>query len=175
MFDTWNNFVFSSVITKRCDVNNGDCMHFCESMGTFGAKCSCARGYKLMQDGVNCEPRGIDVFLMNPQLNIMTITPNPTMWLLFSHINSWISMWQNRPDSSIHKCSIHKISARPWERKPAECHLIDQHRHYHILSFNTSQYHGVFPSHKWLCRKSFPKEIAPVGVQCHWGPHQEAA
>ncbi|XP_070769721.1 coagulation factor IXa, partial [Enoplosus armatus] len=44
------------VITKRCDVNNGDCMHFCELMGTFGAKCSCARGYRLMQDGVNCEP-----------------------------------------------------------------------------------------------------------------------
>ncbi|KAM9376198.1 coagulation factor IXa [Pholidichthys leucotaenia] len=44
------------VIEKRCDVNNGDCMHFCESMGTFGAKCSCATGYKLMQDGVTCEP-----------------------------------------------------------------------------------------------------------------------
>ncbi|XP_044060421.1 coagulation factor IXa [Siniperca chuatsi] len=44
------------VIAKRCDVNNGDCMHFCESMATFGAKCSCATGYRLMQDGVNCEP-----------------------------------------------------------------------------------------------------------------------
>ncbi|XP_062281899.1 coagulation factor IXa isoform X2 [Scomber scombrus] len=44
------------VIAKRCDVNNGDCMHFCESMGTFGAKCSCATGYRLMEDGVNCEP-----------------------------------------------------------------------------------------------------------------------
>ncbi|XP_037637181.1 coagulation factor IXa [Sebastes umbrosus] len=44
------------VITKRCDVNNGDCMHFCESMATFGAKCSCARGYRLMQDGLDCEP-----------------------------------------------------------------------------------------------------------------------
>ncbi|XP_034400153.1 coagulation factor IXa [Cyclopterus lumpus] len=44
------------VITKRCDVNNGDCMHFCESMATVGAKCSCARGYVLLQDGLNCEP-----------------------------------------------------------------------------------------------------------------------
>ncbi|XP_070819308.1 coagulation factor IXa [Chaetodon trifascialis] len=44
------------VITKRCDVNNGDCMHFCESMGTFGAKCSCATGYRLADDGFNCEP-----------------------------------------------------------------------------------------------------------------------
>ncbi|XP_070693289.1 coagulation factor IXa [Pempheris klunzingeri] len=44
------------VVVKRCDVNNGDCMHFCESMGTFGAKCFCATGYRLMQDGVNCEP-----------------------------------------------------------------------------------------------------------------------
>ncbi|XP_023142748.3 coagulation factor IXa [Amphiprion ocellaris] len=43
------------VVAKRCDVNNGDCMHFCESMGTFGAKCSCATGYKLMQDGFSCE------------------------------------------------------------------------------------------------------------------------
>uniref|UniRef100_A0A672J0M5 Coagulation factor IX n=1 Tax=Salarias fasciatus TaxID=181472 RepID=A0A672J0M5_SALFA len=42
-------------IAKRCDVNNGDCMHFCESMGTFGAKCSCARGYRLMEDGFSCE------------------------------------------------------------------------------------------------------------------------
>ncbi|KAM9849674.1 coagulation factor IXa [Aulostomus maculatus] len=44
------------VIAKRCDVNNGDCMHFCETLGTFGAKCSCATGYKLMQDGLQCQP-----------------------------------------------------------------------------------------------------------------------
>ncbi|XP_073343183.1 coagulation factor IXa [Pagrus major] len=44
------------VVAKRCDLNNGACMHFCESMGTFGAKCSCARGYRLMKDGLNCEP-----------------------------------------------------------------------------------------------------------------------
>uniref|UniRef100_A0A669F625 Coagulation factor IX n=1 Tax=Oreochromis niloticus TaxID=8128 RepID=A0A669F625_ORENI len=43
------------VIAKRCDVNNGDCMHFCDSLGVFGAKCSCATGYRLMQDGVSCE------------------------------------------------------------------------------------------------------------------------
>lgn len=48
----------SSVIAKRCDVNNGECMHFCELMGTFGAKCSCATGYRLMKDGLNCEPEG---------------------------------------------------------------------------------------------------------------------
>lgn len=45
-----------SVIAKRCDVNNGDCMHFCELLGTFGAKCACATGYRLMGDGLNCEP-----------------------------------------------------------------------------------------------------------------------
>uniref|UniRef100_A0A3Q4ADY0 Coagulation factor IX n=1 Tax=Mola mola TaxID=94237 RepID=A0A3Q4ADY0_MOLML len=45
------------VIAKRCDVNNGDCMHFCELMGTFGAKCSCATGYRLKEDGLNCEPK----------------------------------------------------------------------------------------------------------------------
>ncbi|CAN9515117.1 unnamed protein product [Ophioblennius macclurei] len=43
------------VLAKRCDVNNGECMHFCESLGTFGAKCSCARGYRLMEDGSSCE------------------------------------------------------------------------------------------------------------------------
>ncbi|XP_060935459.1 coagulation factor IXa isoform X2 [Limanda limanda] len=44
-------------LLKRCDVNNGDCQHFCEAMGTFGAKCSCATGYRLMEDGVKCEPQ----------------------------------------------------------------------------------------------------------------------
>ncbi|XP_059202023.1 coagulation factor IXa [Centropristis striata] len=44
------------VIEKRCDVNNGECMHFCNSAGTFGATCSCASGYVLMEDGVDCEP-----------------------------------------------------------------------------------------------------------------------
>ncbi|XP_028272184.1 coagulation factor IXa [Parambassis ranga] len=43
------------VVAKSCDVNNGDCMHFCNSLGTSGAKCSCANGYRLMQDGLNCE------------------------------------------------------------------------------------------------------------------------
>ncbi|XP_010734903.3 coagulation factor IXa [Larimichthys crocea] len=43
-------------IAKRCDVNNGDCMHFCETKATVGAKCSCATGYRLMKDGLNCEP-----------------------------------------------------------------------------------------------------------------------
>lgn len=43
------------VIAKRCDVDNGHCMHFCDSMGTFGAKCSCAMGYRLLSDGVTCE------------------------------------------------------------------------------------------------------------------------
>ncbi|KAE8285743.1 Coagulation factor IX [Larimichthys crocea] len=45
-----------SSIAKRCDVNNGDCMHFCETKATVGAKCSCATGYRLMKDGLNCEP-----------------------------------------------------------------------------------------------------------------------
>ncbi|MED6255067.1 hypothetical protein ATANTOWER_004183 [Ataeniobius toweri] len=43
------------VIVKRCDVNNGDCMHFCGTLGSFGVKCFCATGYKLMPDGVSCE------------------------------------------------------------------------------------------------------------------------
>ncbi|XP_061643600.1 coagulation factor IXa isoform X2 [Phyllopteryx taeniolatus] len=43
-------------LQKRCDLNNGDCGHFCESMGHAGGKCYCAEGYKLMQDGISCEP-----------------------------------------------------------------------------------------------------------------------
>ncbi|XP_061542581.1 coagulation factor IXa [Phycodurus eques] len=43
-------------LQKRCDLNNGDCGHFCKSMGHAGGKCYCAEGYKLMQDGISCEP-----------------------------------------------------------------------------------------------------------------------
>ncbi|XP_077387530.1 coagulation factor IXa [Festucalex cinctus] len=43
-------------VMKRCDLNNGDCGHFCEPMGIVGGKCYCAEGYKLMQDGISCEP-----------------------------------------------------------------------------------------------------------------------
>ncbi|XP_053735135.1 coagulation factor IXa [Synchiropus splendidus] len=46
------------IVTKRCDVNNGGCMHICESMDTLGAKCSCAKGYRLIQDGTTCVPEG---------------------------------------------------------------------------------------------------------------------
>lgn len=53
----------SSVLGKRCDVNNGDCMHFCEPLGTSGAKCSCVTGYRLTEDGVSCQPESICIFL----------------------------------------------------------------------------------------------------------------
>ncbi|CAB1325379.1 unnamed protein product [Coregonus sp. 'balchen'] len=39
------------VTARQCEINNGECMHFCESLGIFGAECSCAEGYKLAQDG----------------------------------------------------------------------------------------------------------------------------
>lgn len=60
-----DGFYSPSVIAKRCDVNNGDCMHFCELLGTFGAKCTCAAGYRLMEDGLNCEPEGNPFLLSN--------------------------------------------------------------------------------------------------------------
>ncbi|XP_061756034.1 coagulation factor IX-like [Nerophis ophidion] len=41
-------------ILKRCDINNGDCMHFCESRDT-GVTCACATGYKLMPDRTSCQ------------------------------------------------------------------------------------------------------------------------
>lgn len=44
------------VVARRCDVNNGECMHFCESVGSFGALCSCAEGYQLHENGRDCEP-----------------------------------------------------------------------------------------------------------------------
>ncbi|XP_056456349.1 coagulation factor IXa [Gadus chalcogrammus] len=43
---------------KRCDVNNGDCWHFCESAGDAGTRCSCADGFKLSEDGLDCLPEG---------------------------------------------------------------------------------------------------------------------
>uniref|UniRef100_UPI003AAB370A coagulation factor IXa n=1 Tax=Centroberyx gerrardi TaxID=166262 RepID=UPI003AAB370A len=63
------------VTARRCDLNNGDCMHFCESVGTFGAKCSCAEGYVLTDDGMNCEPDGITFSLWTASLqNITSVT-----------------------------------------------------------------------------------------------------
>uniref|UniRef100_A0A3B4AY71 Coagulation factor IX n=1 Tax=Periophthalmus magnuspinnatus TaxID=409849 RepID=A0A3B4AY71_9GOBI len=52
-------------IARRCDVNNGQCMHFCESMGTFGAKCSCALGYTLQENGMDCEPEGNTLYMLS--------------------------------------------------------------------------------------------------------------
>ncbi|KAL0974140.1 hypothetical protein UPYG_G00216160 [Umbra pygmaea] len=43
--------------SRRCEVNNGQCMHFCESVGPIGAQCACAGGYMLAQDGVTCQPK----------------------------------------------------------------------------------------------------------------------
>lgn len=37
-------------------------MHFCESLGTFGAKCSCVTGYRLTDDGLSCQPESICLF-----------------------------------------------------------------------------------------------------------------
>uniref|UniRef100_A0A3Q2DZV4 Coagulation factor IX n=1 Tax=Cyprinodon variegatus TaxID=28743 RepID=A0A3Q2DZV4_CYPVA len=89
-------------LVKRCDVNNGDCMHFCGTMGTLGAKCFCATGYKLMEDGVSCEatvdypcgrtaytvvspfkrslyiPRSSDHSSTTPINDITSTTPSPT-------------------------------------------------------------------------------------------------
>uniref|UniRef100_A0A3B4V8K7 Coagulation factor IX n=1 Tax=Seriola dumerili TaxID=41447 RepID=A0A3B4V8K7_SERDU len=62
------------IVAKRCDVHNGDCKHFCMSMGTFGAKCSCATGYRLMADGLSCEPEGIEIFFMNAGLPLWVLS-----------------------------------------------------------------------------------------------------
>ncbi|XP_054649074.1 coagulation factor IXa isoform X2 [Dunckerocampus dactyliophorus] len=49
----WASYTGASL--RRCDINNGQCVHFCES-GATGITCSCATGYKLEQDGISCEP-----------------------------------------------------------------------------------------------------------------------
>uniref|UniRef100_A0A3B4ZYT6 Coagulation factor IX n=1 Tax=Stegastes partitus TaxID=144197 RepID=A0A3B4ZYT6_9TELE len=89
------------VVARRCDVNNGDCMHFCESMGTFGAKCSCATGYKLMQDGVSCEAEGICVFLMNFHLNIIAMTLNPLLSHQHLQNNTSLTTTTTSPPSTL--------------------------------------------------------------------------
>lgn len=66
-------FYLVTVIPKRCDVNNGGCMHFCESVGNSGAKCLCATGYRLLENGFSCEPEGTD---MNSVLNTVVMTPD---------------------------------------------------------------------------------------------------
>ncbi|KAF4091318.1 hypothetical protein AMELA_G00035590 [Ameiurus melas] len=43
------------VTARHCDVNNGGCMHFCSTLETQGAACSCATGYKLVEE-VKCVP-----------------------------------------------------------------------------------------------------------------------
>ncbi|XP_061786487.2 coagulation factor IXa [Nerophis lumbriciformis] len=41
-------------LLRRCDFNNGYCMHFCESRSP-GVTCACATGYKLMPDQTSCQ------------------------------------------------------------------------------------------------------------------------
>ena len=88
------------------------------------------------------------------------------MGLPFSHLTSWIPMWQNRPDAV--GLGFHEISAGPRERKPGEHHL------YHVPSLDSSRHHGVFTSHKWTNENPLPEETAPV--EALWcGPRWGAA
>ncbi|XP_041109909.1 coagulation factor IXb [Polyodon spathula] len=43
-------------IARRCNLENGGCMHFCSQASPQNVKCSCAAGYKLGEDGRACEP-----------------------------------------------------------------------------------------------------------------------
>ncbi|KAL2077200.1 hypothetical protein ACEWY4_026704 [Coilia grayii] len=45
-------------LARECDMDNGGCMHFCESVGGRGAECHCASGYRLAEDGLTCEIEG---------------------------------------------------------------------------------------------------------------------
>lgn len=55
-------YLHCSVTPRKCDVNNGGCMHFCSTLEPHGAACSCATGYKLV-DKVKCVSEG------NPQVH----------------------------------------------------------------------------------------------------------
>ncbi|XP_039622095.1 coagulation factor IX-like [Polypterus senegalus] len=39
---------------KRCNLDNGGCMHFCTAVSQTQVNCSCAMGYKLEEDGKTC-------------------------------------------------------------------------------------------------------------------------
>ncbi|KAK1163092.1 coagulation factor IX [Acipenser oxyrinchus oxyrinchus] len=43
-------------VARRCNLENGGCMHFCSQDAQQNVKCACATGYKLGEDGRACEP-----------------------------------------------------------------------------------------------------------------------
>ncbi|MGH0177069.1 UNVERIFIED_CONTAM: hypothetical protein FKN15_074243 [Acipenser sinensis] len=43
-------------VARRCNLENGGCMHFCFQDAQQNVKCACATGYKLGEDGRACEP-----------------------------------------------------------------------------------------------------------------------
>lgn len=62
VFTTLKDVLFCfSVTSKKCDVDNGGCEHFCVQLESRGTECQCAFGYKLTGDGFKCEPIG-DLF-----------------------------------------------------------------------------------------------------------------
>ncbi|MBN3297464.1 FA9 factor, partial [Amia calva] len=43
-------------LIRRCNLNNGGCVHFCAPAAPNKVACSCADGYRLGKDGKACEP-----------------------------------------------------------------------------------------------------------------------
>ncbi|XP_061089477.1 coagulation factor IXa isoform X2 [Conger conger] len=43
---------------RQCEVQNGGCTHFCETHPEDGRVCGCADGYRLAEDGMDCEAEG---------------------------------------------------------------------------------------------------------------------
>ncbi|XP_052005528.1 coagulation factor IXa [Xyrauchen texanus] len=44
------------VTARQCAVDNGGCEHFCVLLENRRTECQCVSGYKLMEDGLACEP-----------------------------------------------------------------------------------------------------------------------
>lgn len=81
-FPTWPMSVclHCLVTARHCDVNNGGCMHFCSTLETQGAACSCATGYKLVEE-VKCVPEGnlvYTAFTMTAEILLRHLTFKPS-------------------------------------------------------------------------------------------------
>ncbi|XP_069550455.1 coagulation factor IXa [Brachyistius frenatus] len=115
------------VLAKRCDVNNGYCMHFCNSMGTFGAKCSCATGYRLMEDGFSCEA---EVEFPCGRTALTTVS-RVSMRSLFNQVNASlqnttlltnITTTTSPPSTSAEEPTLstnHSVVKHPWKKLPS--------------------------------------------------------